>query len=458
MSSRGSLQRKCVKGHPKAAGRCSGRCIRYYPRLELPRAPDGTRQFEALGGYPTRAQAEAALADALARRSHGLTLDPAKLTVDRYLDRWLAHIRGSLRARTVARYTALLRDHVRPDIGARPLKQLTPLEIQAVYDGLAVSGRRDGKPGGLAAQHILAVHRCLHRALAQAVTWRLLAQNVATGATPPPRSHPTVVALAPEQVALLLDAADRTPSPWLGPWTMLAAATGARNGELCGLEWSDLDLDAGTVRFHQALTIIDPAVLPIPDPDSGGRRKELAVGPVKSAASSAILALPPFAVQALRQHRRQQARLRLACGQPQTVPLRWVEPGRPPQPVQLDLVFRTERGTPVNPNHASRAFARLAASIGLAAHPHMLRHALASAMAANKEPASIIAAQLRHADGGALAQRVYIHQLPQTASRVAGLIEGVFGPAARGAQVRPTVSAGRRVEGNRSETGASNPA
>jgi integrase len=43
----------------------------------------------------------------------------------------------------------------------------------------------------------------------------------------------------------------------------------------------------------------------------------------------------------------------------------------------------------------------------------MLRHALASAMAANKEPASIIAAQLRHADGGALAQRVYMHQLPR---------------------------------------------
>jgi Phage integrase family len=109
--------------------------------------------------------------------------------------------------------------------------------------------------------------------------------------------------------------------------------------------------------------------------------------------------------------------------------------------------FRTERGTPINPNHASRAFARLAASIGLVAHPHMLRHALASAMAANKEPASIIAAQLRHADGGALAQRVYIHQLPQTASRVAGLIEGVFGPAARDGRA---VSAARRVEGNRS--------
>jgi integrase len=79
----------------------------------------------------------------------------------------------------------------------------------------------------------------------------------------------------------------------------------------------------------------------------------------------------------------------------------------------------------------------------------MLRHALASAMAANKEPASIIAAQLRHADGGALAQRVYIHQLPQTAPRLARVIEGVFGPAARST---PAVSAARRAEGTRRET------
>jgi len=458
MNGRGNLQRKCVKGHPKTAGKCSGRCIRYYPRLELPRGPDGTRTFEALGGYPTRTQAEVALADAIARRNHGLALDPAKLTVDQYLDRWLAHVRTSLRARTVARNTALLRDHVRPDIGARPLKHLTPLEVQAVYDRLAISGRKDGKPGGLAPQHILAVHRCLHRALQQAVTWRLVARNIATDATPPPVPSTEVVALTPEQVAVLLDAADRSPSPWLGSWTLLAAATGARNGELCGLEWADLNLDAGTVRFRQALTIIDPAILPDADLGSSGRRKELAVGPVKSAASSAILTLPPFAVQALRHHGRQQARWRLAGGQSQTVTLRRVEPGRPPRPVQLDLVFRTERGTPVNPNHASRAFARLAASVGLDAHPHMLRHALASAMAANKEPASIIAAQLRHADGGGLAQRVYIHQLPQTAPRLAGLIEGVFGPAARDAQVIPTLSTGRLVEGNRSETKASNPA
>jgi hypothetical protein len=349
MSSRGSLQRKCVKGHPKAAGKCSGRCIRYYPRLELPRAPDGTRRFEALGGYPTRSQAEAALADALARHAHGLALDPAKLTLNQYLDRWLAHIRSSLRARTVARYTALLRDHVRPHVGARHLKQLTPLEVQAVYDRLAVGGRRDGQPGGLAPP----AHpgRAPLPAPRPGPGGHLAPARPAM--SPPIPPHPGAqdrgggAGARAGRAAVGRRRSQRLTMAW--PWTMLAVATGARNGEMCGLEWADLDLDAGAVRFRQALIIIDPAVLPDADPDSGGRRKELAVGPVKSAASSAMLTLPPFAVQALRQHRRQHARLRLACRQPQTVTLRWVEPGRPPQPVQLDLAFRTERGTPVNP-------------------------------------------------------------------------------------------------------------
>jgi hypothetical protein len=64
-------------------------------------------------------------------------------------------------------------------------------------------------------------------------------------------------------------------------------------------------------------------------------------------------------------------------------------------------------------------------------------------MAAEKEPASIIAAQLRHADGGALAQRVYIHQLPQTAPRLAGLIEGMFGPVNRRSVGSADASSGR---------------
>jgi integrase len=85
--------------------------------------------------------------------------------------------------------------------------------------------------------------------------WGTPGRSAARPSSAPPAGPP----LAPEQVTLLLDAADHSPSPWLGTWTVLAVATGARNGELCGLEWADLELDASTVRFRQALTIIDPA-------------------------------------------------------------------------------------------------------------------------------------------------------------------------------------------------------
>jgi integrase len=201
------------------------------------------------------------------------------------------------------------------------------------------------------------------------------------------------------------------------------AATGARTGELCGLERHDLDLAAGTVRFRQALSSIDQQLATgRPRPD--GRRRELVVGPLKTPASQAVLSLPAFAVEALRGYQREQrhcAPLRLLL----------VQPGEVPRPVGLDLVLRTERDTPVRPEHAGRAFGAFARAAGIDAHPHLLRHSLASAMAAAREPASVIAGQLRHADGGTLASRTYIHRLPQTPPRLARLIEDLYGPSAR---------------------------
>jgi hypothetical protein len=69
--------------------------------------------------------------------------------------------------------------------------------------------------------------------------------------------------------------------------------------------------------------------------------------------------------------------------------------------VQLDLVFRTERGTPVNPNHASRAFASLARTVGLDARPYLLRHALASAMACWVRKSYVTAASCQFARSSA---------------------------------------------------------
>jgi integrase len=434
----GTIERKCMKGHKKAEGRCSPRCVRWYPRIQRP-TPDnhGRRRFDYLGGYPTKATARSALDQALGRHSDHLASDRpekpssgvsgrAQPTLNDLLDHWLTHLQTNkaLRLRTVGRYRQLLAHHVRPYLGEHPVGSLGTLHLQQLYDWLARDGRWDGKAGGLGPRTIRQVHLCLHQALGYAMKWHDLPANPAADAEPPAIPAHTPAALTPQQVGVLLTAAQQERRLWLRAFTVLAAATGARTGELCGLEWRDLDLEAATVRFRQALSSIDQQLATgRPRPD-GRRGKLLVVGPLKTPASQAVLSLPTFAMDALRDYQHEQA-IR--------APLRlmFVQPGEAPRPVELDLLLRTERDTPVRPEHASRAFRAFAQAAGVQAHPHLLRHSLASAMAAAREPASVIAGQLRHADGGTLAGRTYIHQLPQTPPRLARLIEDLYGPAAR---------------------------
>ena len=437
----GTIERKCTKGHKKAEGRCSPRCVRWYPRIRRA-TPDGRgrRRFDYLGGYPTRAAARAALDQALGRQGDNANGDrasnpsysstgvggPAPPPLNDLLDHWLAHLQTNkaLRLRTIGRYRQLLEHHVRPYLGTVSVSALGTLHIQQLYDQLAQHGRKDGKPGGLGPRTIRQVHLCLHQALGYAMKWHGLPANPATDAEPPAVTARTPAALTPEQVGTLLAAAHHDRRPWLRAFTTLAAATGARTGELCGLEWHDLDLNACTVRFRQALSSIDQQLATGRPRPNGTRGKLLVVGPLKTPASQAVLSLPSFAVEALRAYQQVQ-------GQRAPLRLLLVQPGEVPRPVELDLVLRTERDTPVRPEHASRAFRAFAQAAEVAAHPHLLRHSLASAMAAAKEPASVIAGQLRHADGGTLASRTYIHQLPQTPPRLARLIEDLYGPSAR---------------------------
>jgi hypothetical protein len=74
----GTIERKCTKGHKKAEGRCSPRCVRWYPRIRRA-TPDGQgrRRFDYLGGYPTRAAARAALDQALGRQGDNANGDRA---------------------------------------------------------------------------------------------------------------------------------------------------------------------------------------------------------------------------------------------------------------------------------------------------------------------------------------------------------------------------------------------
>jgi integrase len=98
-------------------------------------------------------------------------------------------------------------------------------------------------------------------------------------------------------------------------------------------------------------------------------------------------------------------------------------------------IFPSDAGSPMDDhNYRKRVFnpARTAAGVPWAT-PHKLRHGLASLMAERGYSPAQIAAQLGHADGGALALRVYVHPaLHEAPEFVDGLLSGGNGGNAGG--------------------------
>jgi integrase len=396
---RGSIAKKCTRRCKQAGRRCSSRCTRYYWRLDAPAGPAGRRRQVWSRGFATRRAAEADLREELARRDQGIMLAPGKVTLQAFTDRWLAHMTVLGRdARTIERYGELLRGHVLPILGGLPLRELTPAHLSDLYARLLRSGRRDGRPGGLAPRTVGHVHRALHRMLKQAVRWQLIARNPAADLELPTVPKAEMATLTRDQARTLLGAAeDRPLMYWL---VLLGVATGARLGELLALRWADVDLEAGAVRIGWSRRIV------------AGRME---VKPPKTEASVRTVNLGPSAIAALRRLRAEQAQRRLVFGAGYAT--------------AEDLVICKADGRPYRPDSASTMFRKFADSAGLprAVHVHTLRHSAASFLAAAGVPASDIAAQLGHADGGALALRVYVHPMAEGLARAGAQLDRVIG-------------------------------
>ncbi len=131
-----------------------------------------------------------------------------------------------------------------------------------MYRELRDSGGRNGKP--YAPATVRQVHAVIRRALHQAERWGWISRNPAALASPPKLVRVEIRPPSPDQVARILRAA-RDEDSMLGLAVWLAAVTGARRGELCGLRWSDVDLEGATVVIRRSvaeisrrLTIKDP--------------------------------------------------------------------------------------------------------------------------------------------------------------------------------------------------------
>src|SRR5262249_3652688 len=158
---------------------------------------------------------------------------------------WITYLRerGELGRKTVEEY----RKHIArlfPYIGHKALDRLTALDFDEAYSALLKQPSQKG--GTLKPVTINNAHRAACSALNDAVRWRLISENPIREAEAPSRGKIKAKGPTPAQFEAFLAKAEGT--EW---WLLLftAALTGLRRGELLGLRWSDVNLEARTIMI-----------------------------------------------------------------------------------------------------------------------------------------------------------------------------------------------------------------
>jgi integrase len=286
-------------------------------------------------GFRTQKEAQEALDKIRGARRTATYVPPAKVTVSEYMTKWLAGLPAQgRRPSTVDGYRRCL-DYVLPDVGAKRLDALTVHDLDALYGRLLESGKRRKPSGGLSPRSVRYVHTVVHKALSDAVKKGTLVRNVAEVASPPSAKStkaPEMAWWTPVELRCFLDL---TADEAYGPLFRVAAMTGMRRGEVCGLRWSDVDLDKTRLEVRQQLLVVrSPGA-----PDGGLRFSER----TKTDHGRRRIDLDLGTVAVLRTQKRRQAEHRLAVG------AGWTDNG---------LVFTEPDGSCLDPESVAKTFTR----------------------------------------------------------------------------------------------------
>jgi integrase len=197
-------------------------------------------------------------------------LDPSKITLAQWAGQWLAigapgRKRKPVGGRALERYGQLLRTHILPVLGSRSLQQIQATEIDALYGSLKVA------PG--TARY---VHLVLSSCFATARRKGMLAANPFERVEKVPAAvegdHGKV--LDQEELRALVDAFRGSV---MHPIVCVAAFTGARRGEILALRWSDLDVEAKTLRIERGVDHIKGKPLAIKPPKTERGKRTITI-------------------------------------------------------------------------------------------------------------------------------------------------------------------------------------
>jgi integrase len=295
------------------------------------------------------------------------------------IEDWLLQGLADLSPGTVANYRHAAA-HAVAKLGAIKLRDLTARHVQAALAELS---------GSLSTRSLRLVHQVIERAIRHAQAADLVSRNVASLVTAPQgKTGRPSQSLTMDQAVAVLKAAEDSP---LQAYVVLSLLAGLRTEELRSLLWSDVDLDAATVAVYRSVR---------------------ASGDTKTPKSRRVLKLPVKAVEALRDHRSQQATARLKAG------VLWQDHG---------LVFASAVGTPLDAHNVRRSFRAITNLAGLGKEwtPRELRHTFVSLLSAHDVTLEDIARLVGHS-GTTVTERVYRHEIRPSLTQGAEIMDQLF--------------------------------
>lgn len=296
-------------------------------------------------------------------------------------------------------------------INSKSISQQTAARIsEALYMpvsslfNVCESGKRT-----LSASQLHKVHSLVSMVLSEALKDGLITYNPAERVRLPKVETFAPRYLESEEIGTLLTAAEREPME-VKVFVFLAVATGARRGELLGLQWSDVNFTFNQIEIRQAVYYRPAPGIYIDTP--------------KNKTSQRFIRLPSEIMELLKDYKKEWDDFRNNCGTafPQTVSIS--DGSGKQREFTADFLFFQSKniGYPHAPDTANKWLKLICDKNGLAhINPHSLRHSAASALIfGGVDPASV-AKYLGHTSPQTT-EKVYAHALEESRSRNSNII------------------------------------
>lgn len=191
-------------------------------------------------------------------------------TVDDLCRDWLRELeRKGRKPSTVHNYGRVYRHDIQPTLGRVKVRKVTTKMLTDLYGA--------HQERGASAHKVYQIHATISSMMTQACRWGWRDSNPAQWAEPPPRADRLPIVPTPDEIRRLIDVASASKRPEYARAFLLAATTGIRRGELCGLRLAAVDLDEGLVLVERSITQLSGE--PIQEgPTKNRRRRLLAIG------------------------------------------------------------------------------------------------------------------------------------------------------------------------------------